>query len=263
MTSAPKPAPDRLWFAQLLRALACGIICYVHLGNYLADNRLVAGLGITQAFDYEPALPHRDVESALTHPVGVRIGYIGLGWFFLLSGFGVPFLLERYGPAGFLANRAVRILPVYWVCLGLTCAALGLYWHCLGGAFPCSAKEVACNAILSADCFAGVRSVDLVNWTLEIDVRFYAGFAIWMWLGGVKKCRATLAIAVGCALLARFLQHHVAVCARAEYPLPMFPLALSKTAPYVVFALIGTCFYRLYRKEWSVSAAGLTIGVLL
>src|SRR5262245_17658843 len=263
MTSAPKPAPDRLWFAQLLRALACGIICYCHLGNYLARNEAVAGLGITQAFDDQATLPHRDLERALLQPVGVRIGYIGLGWFFLLSGFGVPFLLERYGPAGFLANRAVRILPVYWVCLGLTCAALGLYWHCLGGAFPRSAQEVACNAILSADCFAGVRTVDLVNWTLEIDVRFYLGFAAWMWLGGVKKCRATVAIALGCALFERFLQYHVAVCVRANEPLPMLLLALSKTAPYIVFALIGTCVYRVYRKEWSVSASVLTGGALL
>jgi peptidoglycan/LPS O-acetylase OafA/YrhL len=263
MTPAPKPAPDRLWFAQLLRALACGIICYTHLGSYLAHNEVIANLGVTQAFDYQPNLPHRHVERALLGPVGVRIGYIGLGWFFLLSGFGVPFLLERYGTAGFLANRAVRIFPVYWVCLGLTCAALAVYWHGVGGAFPRTAQEVMCNAVLSADCFAGARSVDLVNWTLEIDLRFYVGFAAWMWLGGVKKCRATVAVALACALFALFLQHHVAVCVRANEPLPMFPLALSKAAPYIVFALIGTCFYRLYRKEWSVSAAGLTIGALL
>jgi len=253
-----------LWFAQLLRALACCFIAYAHLGTYLERNTVIADLGVTKAFDYQPKLPHLAAERAwLAGPLGVQVGQIGLAWFFLISGFGVPFLLERYSAAGLLANRAVRVFPLYWLCLGLTCGALALYWHCVGGDFPRTAKEVLCNALLSADCFAGVRSVDLVNWTLEIDARFYLGCAAWLWLGGMHKRRALLAIALACAVFAVLMQRHVAVCALANHGLPMLPLALSKTAPFVVFALIGTCFYRLYRNHWSASSALLTAGALL
>src|SRR5215831_7765356 len=50
--------------------------------------------------------------------------------FFCISGFLVTkIVLEHYAgrPSAYLLNRALRIYPVYWACLLLSCVVIGLF----------------------------------------------------------------------------------------------------------------------------------------
>lgn len=96
----------------------------------------------------------------------------GVALFFLISGFVIPFSLKGHDAGGFLLARAFRIYPTYIVTLLIQLAAIYLsvaYW---GGEFAYSVKQILGNMTLFHTVL-GVGSIDLVNWTLAVEIKFY------------------------------------------------------------------------------------------
>jgi peptidoglycan/LPS O-acetylase OafA/YrhL len=140
----------------------------------------------------------------------------------LISGFVIPFSVERLDRASFVRARAWRIVPTYAAGFLFTIAALlvaGLYY---GNPFPYTAFEVADHLVPGLRLLLGSRFIDYVVWTLEIEVIFYlicAAIAPWLRDGSLL----TFAVAV-IALLCSFV--------RPDFH-PEYLLAL-------VFMLVGT-----------------------
>ena len=104
-------------------------------------------------------------------------GAFGVALFFLVSGFVIPFTLEKSHPLTFFVARFFRIFPTYVVCLALGLLAVKASGHYWGRSFPWDLKTVVSNMLLIHE-YIGLPSVDLVNWSLVIELCFYVVAAI-------------------------------------------------------------------------------------
>jgi len=105
---------QRVWFAQALRGLACLIVVWQHLGHdFLAEPGLVSVVAFTRR---DPTLASRApaIQSTIFgwfDTVHLGPGTFGVGLFFLISGFVIPFSLERNTVGGFFTRRFFRLYP--------------------------------------------------------------------------------------------------------------------------------------------------------
>jgi peptidoglycan/LPS O-acetylase OafA/YrhL len=240
---------EHLWFPQMLRALACLAVLWVHWESFFARNEAI---DIVRPLCPAPTpLPHQFYLAKILHPLQPVFspGHCAVGLFFLISGFLIPLALRRQSRSGFLAGRLLRVFPVYWASLCLTCAARWLYGHFQGGDFSPSLGMVVSNALLVRTLF-WVPTLDYVNWTLEIEILFYLIWAIVGARGGLAGKHITLLTALLLAAISVFAGRINAV--RAENGLAFIEplLGLQQLIPYVVFTLLGTCFSQLYTKDW-------------
>nr|WP_321453578.1 acyltransferase [uncultured Carboxylicivirga sp.] len=103
------------------------------------------------------------------------IGCQGVQLFFMISGFVILLTLDNVKrPSDFIVSRFARLYPPYWVAIALTYTAV--YFFGLQGrqvTFPTAIE----NLIMFHEYF-GIRSVDGVYWTLQVELAFY----FWMFL---------------------------------------------------------------------------------
>ncbi|MEZ6095970.1 MAG: acyltransferase [Pirellulaceae bacterium] len=151
-----------------------------------------------------------------THVYSVKYGYTsdlgfefpfgkyGVQLFFMLSGFvNAMTLLKKRDTKGFLANRAVRILPIYFVVVGIN---LVLLWVA-----PINQHTSADTATILANLtlvpnLLGYPCLEPATWTLQVEVLFYAILATVFLSGGPKHNRRVwlcylLLCLVGCRLI--------------------------------------------------------------
>jgi peptidoglycan/LPS O-acetylase OafA/YrhL len=95
---------------------------------------------------------------------GINLGRFGVALFFCISGFVIPFSLNREPeqPAKFIVRRLFRLYPAYWTSLAIAAA----FTH------P-SARALVAN-ITMAQRFVGEPDILRVYWTLAVELMFYA-----------------------------------------------------------------------------------------
>ena len=177
------------------------------------------------------------------YPPWLDLGKFGVGTFFLISGFVIPFSLRRSGAGAFLLARALRIYPTFWAALlieAATILASGRYWH-RPPAYGIGAYLV--NGLL-IETPLGRPTVDWVSWTLSIEVKFYLLAAILRTTLLRGRVWPLLTVAAG-ALLLNLLQARGAI---------RLPPDLVSEAMYLGFIPIGTLFH--HHHEGTVSAPG-------
>jgi peptidoglycan/LPS O-acetylase OafA/YrhL len=96
-----------------------------------------------------------------------RYGYLGVDFFFLLSGFVIMASAQHRSAFEFAFARGLRIYPAFIVCLLLT--VLIVYWTS-GTSIP--TKNVFANATIFND-YLRIPNVDGVYWTLQAELKFY------------------------------------------------------------------------------------------
>lgn len=141
--------------------------------------------------------------------IGVRlpaavVGSYGVNVFFVLSGFVITMTLARNTPRTFALSRAVRLYPVYWLCVVITFATVTV--------FGLPGREVSfVDALVNLTMvqqFVGIPMVDGAYWTLSAELSFYGVAAILLLTRATKSQRtmdlvlpAWLAISAASALL--------------------------------------------------------------
>jgi peptidoglycan/LPS O-acetylase OafA/YrhL len=175
-------------------------------------------------------------------------GPFGVAIFFLISGFVIPFSLEDKRAPRFLLARFFRIFPTYIASLALSMTALYLASRYWGTAFTHSAGAIAANGLL-VNNLLGIPSIDPINWTLSIEIKFYLLAAL---LGPIFMRRgfAGFALFLALALGATALLRHVADPAAAV-------TALAMELNYVLFMLAGVVFYQ--HISGLISGVGLAL----
>lgn len=115
-------------------------------------------------------------------PLGswLRFGHVGVDYFFVLSGFVMLHAhrtdLGRPGATrGYAVKRAVRLLPMYWLALGV-CLALRAVSS--GTPFP-TIREIALDLVLIPN--GAETPIVGVAWSLHLEVFFYALFGLVLW----------------------------------------------------------------------------------
>ena len=167
---------EKIVFANQLRGLAVLSVIVAHyLGVYWFARDVVAHTigapvvegGAPRIFPYVFFAPT------------FNYGPFGVAVFFLISGFVIPFSLEKLGRLKFLVARLCRIFPTYWTATLLTLAAIHLSTGHWGSKFYITSDQITWNLLLLHELM-NVPSIDMVNWTLCIEVLFYVA-ALLMW----------------------------------------------------------------------------------
>ena len=243
----------RLLFAHQLRAVA--VLCVIashYLGVYWNARPEVAAavMGVAPGAP-SPAITGW-IASNLFNP-----GPFGVAVFFLVSGFVIPFSLERLSPLRFLVARAWRIYPTYAAALGLGLLAVGAMSAWSGQAFTITPLRAVANLLL-VHGYAGQRSIDTVNWTLAAEIKFYVLMAVIApWIGRigwlVTAGLGCTAFGLGALALSPFMHSGLfAAGARSLFDLSFLP-----------YMLIGTLFWLHWRgvrpRAWLI-LAGMVLG---
>ncbi|MBV8633556.1 MAG: acyltransferase [Burkholderiaceae bacterium] len=252
MKHLPNPAAEsagKITFANQLRGVAvlCVIITH-YFGIYWGARDTVA------QYTFAPMLagPGPRFIGYIAPPT-FNYGPFGVALFFLISGFVIPFSLEKMGSLRFLAARALRIFPTYWVAtafmLGVAFLS-SLYW---GLPFHVDARQLLTNLLLF-NAELSLPSIDSVNWTLSIEVKFYvAAVLLWPLLR-----RAPLLTLLGYAALV--LVAILALPGQANIGSLAVSIDFAKVeAMYTVFLFIGTLFH--FAARGRLSPRMLVIGV--
>lgn len=98
-----------------------------------------------------------------------RYGYLGVDFFFMVSGFVIMMSVEGRTASQFAAARFVRLYPAFFVCMTTTAVFLALVQD---HRFPISFVMWLGNLPIIGT-LAGVRPVDGAYWTLAIEIEFY------------------------------------------------------------------------------------------
>jgi peptidoglycan/LPS O-acetylase OafA/YrhL len=156
---APVPAaaaaPTRMGHVDSLRAIAAGLVVWLHFDQFLNPNA-----------------PMRPTLAGPLHdwPTYVDPGRMGVMIFFAISGFVIcrSFGNTREGSIRrFIIRRVCRLYPAYWVSMlgGL------LVWWLIGRSWTWT--ELAANTTMIPATLGQTRILG-VYWTLEIELLFYA-----------------------------------------------------------------------------------------
>ena len=200
------PAKTRLFGIEAVRAVAATAVIGYHVARH-----------VDQAYDL-PGL-RRATQS----------GHAGVDLFFVISGFIILFVHYRDigRPARlthYLSRRFSRVMPIYWVALGLTVLMAAVAGH----GTPTMARLLWSVTLLpSAD-----EPVLGVAWTLQYEIMFYAAF-------GVLICSRI----VGLALLAAWLCWIVATSQESLPSIGGIPSSLAGTYNLEFFLGMGIAYW--------------------
>jgi peptidoglycan/LPS O-acetylase OafA/YrhL len=106
-------------------------------------------------------------------------GWVGVPLFFMISGFVICMSSWGRSVGEFGISRFVRLYPAYWFAVLATTAVAVAYPH-PWPALPW--RDVLTNLTMFQEPL-GVHDVDLVYWTLWVELRFYLLFALIVWRG--------------------------------------------------------------------------------
>jgi peptidoglycan/LPS O-acetylase OafA/YrhL len=240
-TSAPAHAPREKGARGRLRALdGLRLVAALMVAAYHYGGRDGA---VAEAWGGSPRLQFPTLHGLFAY------GCLGVQVFFVISGFVICMSGWGRSVTAFAASRAARLLPAYWAAVVLVTAVFAL-------------PAVAYDAVSPSDALVnltmlqqplGADRVLGVCWTLWVEVRFYALFALCVVLPGANRRR----VVVFCAgwLPASAL-------ARAAHE-PLLDLVLMPQ--YAPFFIGGIGLYLVHRDRrdahaWGIVAAGFLVG---
>lgn len=116
-----------------------------------------------------------------------RYGWLGVQVFFVISGLVITRSAAHGSLRRFVTSRAVRLLPAYWACIALT-VALRLLWD---DGRSLDVGEVLVNLTMVQGQL-GVPSLQVVFWTLLVELKFYLLVAALLALGPLTRRRVLL-----------------------------------------------------------------------
>lgn len=224
-----KPRETRLRALDGLRLIAALMVAAYHYGGRGGD--------VTKAWGSSPKQQFPTLHEYFAYgPLGVHIFFVISGFVICMSGWGRPL-------RSFFASRASRLLPSYWAAVVLVTAVFAL-------------PAVAYKAVSPSDALVnltmmqqplGVDRVLGVCWTLWVEVRFYALFALCIVMPGATRQRVILFCA-GWTLAA-------AIAQAANEPL----LDLVLMPEYAPFFIGGIGLYLIHRDRHDVHAWGIVV----
>ena len=238
-------------FANQLRGIAAVLVVMTHyFGTFFAEQDLLAARTFSPNLHLVPAAWTHAFELPYQGPFGVAI-------FFMISGFVIPYSLKKSSLPGFLLNRVLRIFPTYACCLGLGTLAIYLSARYWGQDFSYQPNVLVANALLVHN-YLGLPSMDAVNWTLAIEIKFYLLAALGaaaVFRRGAGWLLAFLAMAAGYtwAWAQGWDLHHPRDIATG----------ITMELNYIVFMVAGTQFYQHAAGLISTRALQLRTALIL
>lgn len=233
--------------------------------NHYADvfvhgNSAVVGLAYTRPVTVDANLLLPKIVAWL-YNINLNTGPFGVAVFFLISGFVIPISMEHVGTGQFIIRRFFRIFPPYAVGLLFVLIAIYVYTSHVGTPFPYTAKDYLMNASLLRDWFL-VPSIDGVNWTLEVELKFYILCTFLAWVSNLRSSKTLIVTTLVMLLFVYITSGTYDYLFANFFYLYKFAFNLSNAFGYLIFMFIGTCFYNLYTKHWTFHQFLVTAAIL-
>jgi peptidoglycan/LPS O-acetylase OafA/YrhL len=128
-----------------------------------------------------------------------KYGYLGVEFFFMISGYVIFFSANRKSAGDFLTSRAVRLFPAFWVAVLFTSAIAFFMGDSI---MSVSVPQVITNLTMFPNLF-GYGFVDGVYWTLQYEWKFYFAVFAALVLGMQERLRFIFMVWPVCMLLAK------------------------------------------------------------
>ncbi len=247
-------ASDRALFANQLRGVAVIAVLIVHwCGVYWFSRDVVA------SYIHAPIVegPSSSMIYWLTIPT-FNYGPFGVSIFFLISGFVIPFSLNRLAPVKFLVARLLRIYPTYIVASLIMLALVYLSSRYWGQPFSMALDRLFANLLLLQGNLH-YPSIDMVNWTLAIEIKFYIIAALLYRC--IKSGNAFPLILFAVAVLAA-CEALPALLGGWELR-PGLVESLETELMCVIFMFIGTGFYHHYTGTYTTRQLLTYVAILM
>jgi peptidoglycan/LPS O-acetylase OafA/YrhL len=182
-------------------------------------------------------------------PGPFSIGERGVQLFFMVSGFVIFYTLQRSrNLKDFAFSRFSRLYPAYWASLAIAAAFGLLVMH-----HKVWLTGYAVNSTMLQE-FVGVQDLDVVYWTLAIELVFYGWMAIVFATGQLK--RMTLLALIWLSVSAAW------AIARQHATIPGFveTYFLVKHIPYFI---AGIMFRRVQMDGWNKTYSVVLVAALI
>lgn len=144
--SAQAGRSTKIEFANTMRGVAAMLVLVSHYLGVFWTNRE----GVSR-YTLLPPLPDKFPTPTLVEWLHfgpwVNWGALGVGLFFLISGFVIPFSLRDRSRASFAIARSWRLIPTYAAGFSVTLIALFLGTELLGSEWPFSALDVVIHYV--------------------------------------------------------------------------------------------------------------------
>jgi len=249
----------KIIFANQLRGLAVlSVITAHYLGVYWFSRDAVSqAIGAPVAEGSVPEI-FRYIFFA---PSLFNWGPFGVAIFFLISGFVIPFSLEKLGRIKFITARLFRIFPTYWAATIFNLAVIYLSTRHWGSTFQFTGDQIVWNLLLSHEQMS-VPSIDMVNWTLSIEMLFY--FAALLMLPFIKSASSLALVSFSLVVLA-LVRWWPESWNTLDIGSKTLQLTCFKSQLMMVsFLFIGTLFnFRLNQRISSLVLFGSVIAIFL
>ncbi|MBX9397107.1 acyltransferase [Streptomyces sp. TRM72054] len=222
-----KAAGGRLRALDGLRLLAALMVAGYHYGG--------RGGYVTEAWGSSPKFQFPTLHTLLSY------GCLGVQIFFVISGFVI--CMSGWGRSlrSYFASRVARLLPAYWVAVVLVTAVFALPAVAYEAVSP---SDALLNLTLLQEPLGADRVLG-VDWTLWVEVRFYALFALFIVLPGANRRRIVLFCAVWTLA--------AAIAQSSGEPI----LSLVLMPEYAPFFIGGIGIYLLHRDRRDITAWGI------
>lgn len=205
MSEVKPPDATRVAILDLLRFVAALLVLCYHYHYYLLK---VAGDNTFSAF---------------------KFGYLGVNFFFMLSGFVIMASAHNRSAIKFGLLRALRLYPAFIICLLITLLVL----YGFGSTLP-PVSSIVLNGLILNDYF-GVPNIDGVYWTLQAELKFYGCVFLLILCGVLTQHRIWLSIWLLLSISFHF------------YSQPFF-LGWLISPAYSFFFISGVAAYILFKQ---------------
>ncbi len=255
---------NQLQFIISLRGIGCIAIVFSHLflGFFSGSGTLASTWPFFPAFHVSDPHLIQPYILAFMEKSSLNSAPIGLGVFFLITGFTSALSLERDGSFRYLIKRFLRLYPTYIMGFSITMLSIYAYVRYQGGVFPYTMKEYLAHITLFRN-WLWSPYIDNGVWTLEINVDFYILIFLLYFIFRKKERKPVVGTAIVLGILQIIL--YFIASNHLDFGSALWRIlnTFTSTCPYIIYHLIGVVIGDHYNHKISTAGACGSIAVLI
>ena len=245
---------SKIWFAQMLRGVAALLVVYRHLfETYWFSQDFNGSLLKNKNFSFNYHLTENWFLKFATYTwenFKFAWGTIGVGLFFIISGFVISFSISKRNSIDFLINRILRIYPVLIFVILLDIVFLYIYNNFIlaNNSYNPDWMNMLYNMSLILRVLNNSEFVDPVLWTLEVELFFYVIISV---LGSKNICQIKyILFFYMCIFLLTVFLYEIKFSEKNV--LNNIMLFIKNSLPHISMMFLGVFFYNLYKKNFKI-----------
>ncbi|WP_461133921.1 acyltransferase family protein [Spirosoma lituiforme] len=197
--------------------------------NRIKEIDVLRGISALAVCSYHYLFRHFEIDA-------FQEGRLGVQLFFIISGFVIFLTATRVNdPLDFVIARISRLYPAYWACILLTISAYMLVGNT---SLPHNFKPITITQVLvnltMLQKFLKVPAIDVVYWTLAVELLFYGFIFLVLVFGKLKQyhqwCSFLLLVTIAGMLMSNK------------------PTSINYYSRFFPFFVAGIYYYNIYIK---------------